>query len=135
MNKIRKTLEQIEAYKKVVDSYRFDNLNTVKWGFDIKDVPPTPQSLRRLKLENRLFQWGYSQRTFESEVTKLIQSNQPGEKREKFQKQLLEAARKRSNYVIDRRTTDEAMRKEAFEFDVSPRKDVIVETDEEDNEI
>ena len=51
-------------------------------------------------------------RTLKPEVRKFIQSNQPGERREKFHQCLLEAARKRSNFLIDRKMTNEAMRKE-----------------------
>ena len=123
MNKIKKTIEEIEAYKKVVDTYKFDNLHSVKWGFKEKDVPNSPQSLRRHKVENRLYQCGYSMRTLKPEVRKLIQSNQPGERLEKFHQCLLEAARKRSNFLIDRKMTNEAMRKENWNAEIIKAKE------------
>ena len=119
MNKIKKTIEEIEAYKTVVDSYKFDKLHSVKWGFKENDVPSTPDSLQRHKNENRLFQCGYSMRTFKPEVKKLIQKNQPGERREQFHRCLLEAARKKSNFLIDRKMTNEAMRKENWNVEVT----------------
>ena len=117
INKIKKTIEEIEAYKKVVDTYKFDKLNSVKWGFTPKDVPATPRSMRRFNLENRLCQCGYSMDTLKPEVREFIQRNHPGERREKIHQHLLETARKRSNFLINRKTTNEAMRKENWNFE------------------
>ena len=118
IRKVKKTIQEIEAYKKVVDSYKFDKLNSAKWGFNPKDVPETPRSVRRFNVENRLYQCGYSMGTLKPEVRKLIQSNQPGERREKIHQHLLETARKRSNFLINRKTTNEAMRKETWNFEL-----------------
>ena len=116
IRKVKKTIQEIEAYKKVVDSYKFDKLISVKWGFNTKDVPETPRSVRRFNVENKLYQCGYSM--LKPEVRKLIQSNQPGERREKFHQHLLETARKRSNFLINRKKTNEAMRKETWNFEL-----------------
>ncbi len=121
IRKLRQTIEELEAYRKVVHSYKADRLQTMKWGYKPKDVPKTPNSFQRYKLETRLYHCGYSINTLKPEVLLQIEKNKPWERKEMFQKKLLETARKRSNFLIDRKMTNAAKKREEWEF-LSPIK-------------
>ena len=121
IRKLRQTIEELEAYRKVVNSYKADRLQTMKWGYQPRDVPKTPRSFQRYKLETRLYHSGYSINTLKPEVLLQIEKNKPGERREMFQKKLLETSRKRSNFLIDRKMTNAAKKREEWEF-LSPIK-------------
>ena len=111
IQRLRQTLEELEAYKKVLQSYRVSNFGTLRWGYK-RSSPVTPRSNRRNKLEMRIYDCGFSLETLKPEVKKVIEISKPEVKRSLAHERLLQIARNRSNFMIDRRLTNQAMLRE-----------------------
>ena len=109
--RMRRTLEEIEAYKHVLDSYKSDKLQSLKFGYKPRPLK-TPRSSRRHKFETRIYHSGYSMQTLKPEVLNMIEKNKPNNKKEELHKKLLEKSRIISNYLIDRKITNEGLKRE-----------------------
>ena len=111
IQRLRQTLDELEAYKKVLESYRASKLRTLHWGYKVQ-ARATPRTYQRQKLEMKIYDCGFSIDTLRSEVEKIIEATKPEAKRTIAHGRLLQIVRNRSNFIIDRRWTNEAMRKE-----------------------
>lgn len=112
MGRVRKTLEEMEAYKRLLrDSYKTENLMTLQWGFKPRWVQ-TPKSFHRYKIETRIYHCGFTKETLQPEVAEMIQMGKPEKRKYDFHQQLLQVARKRSDFQINRKLTDEGRYKE-----------------------
>ncbi len=113
INKVRSRLAEMAAYQKVLDDYKADNLTTLKWGFKPAGFRPnTPHSFKRFKFETRIYHAGYSIQTLKPEVQDQIEKNKPMNRKEALHKKLLLESRYKSNFMIDRRLTNAAMKNE-----------------------
>ena len=122
--KFRKSIEEMEAYKKVLDSYRADNFVTMRRGFKKRQIN-TPNSFMRYQLETKVYTCGFSVDTLYPEVERTIYNSQPHRVKEERFKKLLNVAKKRSDFMIDRRMTNDAMRREKL-AGVKKKKDPTI---------
>ncbi|KAK2144285.1 hypothetical protein LSH36_771g00016 [Paralvinella palmiformis] len=111
IQRLRRTLEELEAYKKVLESYRASNLRTLQWGYKIQPCA-TPRTCQRQKLERRIYDCGFSIETLKAEVRQIMDANKLEVRRSFAHQSLLEVARHRSNFTINRRLTNRAMANE-----------------------
>ena len=108
MGRLRKSIEEINAYQQVLESYRADNFQTMRWGFQARQAN-TPKSFQRTKLERRIYYCGFSPDTLRPEVTQAMYNNRPEVRRRVAHTKLLAAARQRSDFMIDRQQTNEGL--------------------------
>ncbi|CAH1799161.1 unnamed protein product [Owenia fusiformis] len=109
---INKDIKELEAYQKVLESYKADKMKTLEFGFDRSKYPKTPKSQRRLKFETRIYHAGPSLKVLYPEVLECIERENPVHKRQRKAHALYERAKVISDFQIDRRITNEALRKE-----------------------
>lgn len=108
----RRAVEEKEALLEVLQSFRGDKLQTMRFGFRPELVTPTPENIQRCRMERRVLQRGFSVGTLYPEVLKALQERKLDKKPGRRQDTLLKDARMLSDFVIDRRVTDAAMKHE-----------------------
>lgn len=108
----RRAVEEKEALLEVLQSFRGDKLQTMRFGFRPELVTPTPENIQRCRMERRVLQRGFSVGTLYPEVLKALQERKLDKKPERRHDTLLKDARMLSDFLIDRRITDAAMKHE-----------------------
>lgn len=106
----RRAVEEKEALLEVLQSFRGDKLRTMRFGYRPDLVTPTPENIQRCRMERRVLQRGFSVGTLYPEVLKALQERQADKKPKRCNDTLLKDARVLSDFEIDRRITDAAMK-------------------------
>ena len=108
MESIRHSLEEMDAYREVLQSYRALNFRTMQRGFRAKPCG-TPRCLLRYKLERRIYDCGFSVDTLKPEVTQIMETNKPEARRRRAHERRLAVARQRSEFLIQRNLTNQSL--------------------------
>ncbi|XP_013384815.1 uncharacterized protein LOC106154847 [Lingula anatina] len=101
IERINKSLREMEAYKRVLQSdYRANHFDTLKLGYK-PGQSKTPENARKVKYETRVYNSGFSLRNFRPEVERKLKEMDPEEQASKFKQKLLEKFRRQSEVSCD----------------------------------
>ena len=108
----RRRVQELDAYQSVLEHrFKADQFQCLQFGFKPKRDANTPVSFRRWQLETRILHCGFSKDTLRPEVKKTLDALKPDKRRQAVREQLLNEARGRSNFMIDRNLTNRAKRR------------------------
>ncbi|ELT90402.1 hypothetical protein CAPTEDRAFT_202279 [Capitella teleta] len=111
LDKLRRRVQEMDAYQEVLqDNFKVDQFHCLQFGFKQRRDAMSPTSFRRWQLENRILNCGFSKETLKPEVQKILDASKPDKQREARRARLLKEARGRSDFVIDRKGTNNAKR-------------------------
>ena len=109
--RIQRNIEEMIAYQQVLQQMRVSDLKIMDLGFSPRDIK-SPRTFQRYKLERRIMSIGFSMKSLHPQIVQTMDETRPEKKREEERQKQLEEARKLSNFTIDRKVTNEAMRRE-----------------------
>lgn len=109
---MRRNIEELKAYQKILsENFRAECFKSLKFGFKPRRDIQTPSSFQRYQLETKLLNSRFCKETLHSQVKQTLDDMKPDRQREAVREQLLREAKQRSNFLIDRKLTDQAKRR------------------------
>ena len=112
LERLSRTIQELEAYKHVARDFRSDNLMSMRFGFNPRRDARTPTSHAKYVVERKVMTCGFGVRNLRAQVLQTIDDLDPERLRALQREKELEEARKLSNYVIDKKITNAAMKRE-----------------------
>ncbi|KAI0212538.1 hypothetical protein LSAT2_002551 [Lamellibrachia satsuma] len=111
IQRTRRTLEEIRAYQKVLPAYSARHLLSLQCGNKASE-DASHHHARRFQLENRILNVGFGIETLRQQIQQTIESSRPEVRARNMRKRMLCIAKKRSDFLIDRKVTNEALKHE-----------------------
>lgn len=112
LERLSRTIQELEAYKHVAHDFRSDNLLSMRFGFDPRRDARTPASHAQYITERKVMTCGFGVRNLRAQVLQTIHDLDPERLRALQREKELEEARKLSNFLIDKKITNDAMKRE-----------------------
>jgi hypothetical protein len=107
--KTQKSLRDMQAFEKVISNeYRVKNFATMRRGFD-RSMIQTPRLERRVKIETRIYNSGFSMKALQPEIKRTQRKMDPERKRRFVKRKILEYCHDQSDVVINREVPSSAV--------------------------
>ena len=134
LDRLSRTIEELEAYKHVARDFRSDNLMSMRFGFNPRRDARTPTSHGQYVIERKLMTCGFGVRNLRAQVLQTLDDLNPERLRALRREEELKQARVVSSFLIDKKITNAAIKREKQREKMRPLTDVEETTDSESSE-